>query len=166
MDFRLATPADKDRIWEIMQQAIAQRKADGSMQWQDGYPNEDTIKDDIEHGYGYVLVENGVVIAYGAILFHDEPFDWPFNGKWLTNDKYCVVHRVGIHSSAKGRGLGTHIFKLAEELAISKKYASMKIYTSFDNAIMLHILDKLKYTYCGDFVHNGLRIVGYEKILF
>jgi hypothetical protein len=31
------------QIWIILQQAIARRKADGSNQWQDGYPNPEVI---------------------------------------------------------------------------------------------------------------------------
>ena len=27
------------KIWEILQKAVLRRKADGSKQWQDGYPN-------------------------------------------------------------------------------------------------------------------------------
>ncbi len=34
-----AKKEDADFIWSIIQFAIDQRKADGSDQWQDGYPN-------------------------------------------------------------------------------------------------------------------------------
>jgi hypothetical protein len=33
--------------FDILQQAIARRKADGSNQWQDGYPNPEVILNDI-----------------------------------------------------------------------------------------------------------------------
>jgi len=41
-------------IWDILQQAIEQRKQEGSEQWQYGYPNEQTVKDDIANGCAYV----------------------------------------------------------------------------------------------------------------
>jgi len=52
--FRKALIAEIPPIWEILQQAILRRKAEGSSQWQDGYPNPEVIKKDIEKGSGYV----------------------------------------------------------------------------------------------------------------
>ena len=59
-------------IWDILQQAIAQRRRDGSEQWQNGYPNEQTVADDVRDGYGYVLVQDGVIIGYAAIIFGND----------------------------------------------------------------------------------------------
>ena len=41
--FRLATLEEFPAIMEIINQAKARRKTDGSNQWQDGYPNLETI---------------------------------------------------------------------------------------------------------------------------
>ena len=47
LTFRKAQQKDSNKIWTILQQAIERRKLDGSTQWQDGYPNEETIEKDI-----------------------------------------------------------------------------------------------------------------------
>ena len=73
MNLRKATLLEKPIIWDILQQAIQQRKQDGSDQWQQGYPNEETVHDDITNGYAYVLLENNVIVAYAAIIFDIEP---------------------------------------------------------------------------------------------
>ena len=70
---RKATPADQAVIWEIVQQAILRRKNDGSSQWQDGYPNPDTIREDIENGFGYIFEIDGETTAYSALIFNNEP---------------------------------------------------------------------------------------------
>ena len=67
MTLERATLVQLPQIWEILQQAIAQRKADGSSQWQNGYPNESVIEGDIAAGSGYVFLSNKEVIAYIAI---------------------------------------------------------------------------------------------------
>ena len=54
--FRKADATDISEIWAILQQAIIRRKNDGSNQWQDGYPNPDVVKNDIEKGYGENLL--------------------------------------------------------------------------------------------------------------
>ena len=55
--FRKASVSEVPQIWKIIQQAIVRRKNDGSEQWQDGYPNENVIKQDITKGIGYVLID-------------------------------------------------------------------------------------------------------------
>ncbi|EAY13389.1 acetyltransferase, GNAT family protein [Trichomonas vaginalis G3] len=165
MELRLANESDKDKIWEILQQAIAQRKADGSKQWQDGYPNLETVVNDINNKYGYVLTENGIVIAYAAAIFGIEPAYNDLKGKWLTNGEYLVIHRVATHNNVKGRGLGTKIFEMFEDIVISKKIYSIKVDTNFDNKIMLHILDKLKYVYCGEVIFDRAPKMAFEKVL-
>ena len=152
-------------IWEILQQAIAQRKKDGSDQWQNGYPNQQTVHDDITNGNGYVLINNNVIIAYAAIIFGIEPAYNDINGEWLTNDDYAVVHRVAVSNAVKGKGIATHLFKEIEYLCVERKVYSIKVDTNFDNIPMLKILDKLSYTYCGEIFFIGAARKAFEKVL-
>ncbi len=165
MTFKKATNADAERVWQILQEAIATRKTDGSNQWQDGYPNPETIANDIELGYGYVLMENQLIIAYAAVIFDIEPAYENIEGKWLSNGPYVVAHRVAVTTEAKGRGIATIIMKKIEELALSKNVGSIKVDTNFDNVPMLKILDKLGYTYCGEVYFRGSPRRAFEKLL-
>lgn len=165
MILRLATFSELPIIWEILQQAIEQRRLSGSDQWQNGYPNEEVVTKDIENGYGYVLVDNDVIIAYAAIIFDIEPAYTNIKGKWLTNDKYVVIHRVATADTVKGKGVATHLFKEIEALSLLKNVNSIKVDTNFDNIPMLKILDKLGYTYCGDVFFNEAARRAYEKVL-
>ncbi len=81
IQFRKATKDNADKIWEIIQQAIERRRLDGSQQWQNGYPNPETIKNDINNNYGYVLVLDGEIAVYGALIFNDEPAYDNIDGK-------------------------------------------------------------------------------------
>lgn len=152
-------------IWNILQDAIEQRKRDGSAQWQDGYPNELTVRDDIENGYGYLLVENDQVLAYAAIIFDKEPAYDGIEGQWLTNDDYVVVHRVAVSKQAKGKGVATRLFEQIEHLCLGQNVYSIKADTNFDNVPMLKILDRLGYTYCGEVFYRGAPRKAYEKVL-
>ena len=66
--FRKATPDDLSKIWIILQQAIVRRKYDGSQQWQDGYPNENVVEQDIAKGIGYVLTLDNTKIISWTVL--------------------------------------------------------------------------------------------------
>ncbi|TSJ47860.1 GNAT family N-acetyltransferase [Fluviicola chungangensis] len=165
MNLRKATLSEIPAIWEILQQAIERRKADGSEQWQDGYPNEQTVRNDLANDYGYVLVDEGKIIAYAAIIFDVEPAYTDIEGKWLTNDEYVVIHRVATSNEAIGKGIATQLFKLIEDIALDSKVYSIKVDTNFDNLPMLKILDKLGYTYCGEVFFRGSARKAFEKVL-
>lgn len=165
MLLRKATSSEVPAIWGILKQAIARRKADGSQQWQDGYPNEQTIQNDLANGYGYVLVENDRILAYAAIIFDVEPAYTDIEGEWLTNDDYVVIHRVATSNEAIGKGIATRLFQLIEDLAMNSNVYSIKVDTNFDNAPMLKILDKLDYTYCGEVFFRGSARKAFEKVL-
>lgn len=163
--FRKANSTDLGEIWQIIQYAINSRKADGSTQWQNGYPNQQSISSDIEKGYAYVLTEKQSIMAYAAVIFEIEPEYEQIEGKWLTDQPYVVIHRIAVSIDAKGKGFATKILEHIEQLAISEEYYSVRVDTNFDNPAMLRIIEKLGYVYCGEvyFVGNARR--AFEKIL-
>ena len=163
--FRKAEITDQLRIWQILQQAIARRKADGSTQWQDGYPNPDTIEADINNNYGYVMKYDSDIAAYAAVISDPDPDYADIDGKWLREGKYLVIHRVAVADKFAGKGVATEIFKQVEKLAISIGINSVKVDTNFDNAAMLRVLEKLDYTYCGDVIIRGNARRAFEKVL-
>jgi GNAT superfamily N-acetyltransferase len=165
MNLRPAKLSELDTIWEILQDAIAQRKRDGSEQWQQGYPNLETVTKDIQDGYGYVVEEDEEVVAYAAIIFGVEPNYTEITGKWLSEGDYAVVHRVATAEAVKGKGVATQLFILIEELSRSKGILSIKVDTNFDNQPMLRILEKLSYTYCGEIFFGGATRMAFEKLL-
>jgi GNAT superfamily N-acetyltransferase len=165
MILREAGVSDVSTIWEILQQAIEQRRQEGSEQWQNGYPNETTVQDDIKKGYAYVLDDNGTIIAYAAIIFDAEPTYNDIKGQWLTNGNYAAVHRVATANAVKGKGIATRLIKMIEAVSRGRNVYSVKLDTNFDNVPMLRILDKSGYTYCGEIFFNGAPRRAYEKIL-
>ncbi|KMQ70639.1 GNAT family N-acetyltransferase [Chryseobacterium koreense] len=165
INWRKANDSDSEKIWEILQQAIKRRKNDGSRQWQDGYPNQQTVKTDIEWGIGYVLTENEDVVAYSAILLNDEPAYDKIVGKWLTDGDFHVVHRVAVADAVAGKGYAMKIFSKIEEFSRANNVFSIKVDTNFDNGAMLHILQKLGYAYCGKVYFRGAERLAYEKVL-
>jgi hypothetical protein len=165
MKLRRANFSDIGKIWEILQQAIEQRRQEGSEQWQNGYPNQQTVHDDIANGYGYVITDNEVIIAYAAIIFGIEPAYNEIKGHWLTNGDYVAVHRVATSNAVKGQGVATKLFKLLEDLSIEHNVFSIKVDTNFDNIPMLKILKRLDYSYCGEIFFGGGPRKAFEKVL-
>ena len=160
-----ANVARSTKIWEMIQQAILRRKADGSKQWQDGYPNLDIIKNDIEKEQGFVLMEDDKIVGYCAILINDEPEYANLKGEWLSNKDFVVFHRVAIDEEHLGKGLAKTMMILIEEFALANNIHSVKADTNFDNIAMLSIFEKLGYSYCGEVYFRGSARKAFEKIL-
>jgi GNAT superfamily N-acetyltransferase len=165
MNLRKARVSDAPTIWSILQEAIEQRKQEGSRQWQDGYPNEQTVQDDIAKEYAHVLVDENVIVAYVAIIFDGEPAYEAIEGEWLTYSDYVAVHRVATSNAVKGKGVATQLLQLLEPFCLERKVYSIKLDTNFDNLPMLRILSKLNYTYCGEIFFKGASRKAYEKVI-
>jgi GNAT superfamily N-acetyltransferase len=165
LQFRKASLKEIPKIWEIIQKAIQRRKADGSKQWQDGYPNQESIEKDIENEVGFVLTEGENIIGYCAVLINDEPEYANIEGKWLTEEDFVVYHRVAIAEEYLGKGFAKLMIESIHQYAIEKGIKSVKADTNFDNQAMLKLFKKLGYQYCGEVYFRGSARKAFEKIL-
>ena len=106
MIIRSANSGDLSRILEIYGAAKQSLRAMGIDQWQDGYPNADSVRTDIENGTGCVLVENGAVIATAAVYVgHETTYDRICGGSWRTDAPvYGIIHRIAVAPQAKNKG--------------------------------------------------------------
>ncbi len=164
-EFRKSQKEDLEKIWEILQQAIERRRKDGSKQWQDGYPNQETIQTDFEKGFGFVLTDEDEIIGYVALIENYEPAYEKIKGKWLTEGNFLVVHRVAVSDKVLEKGIATKIFEKIEDYTKSQNIPSIKVDTNFDNPAMLRILEKLGYQYCGEVEFRGSSRKAFEKVL-
>lgn len=165
LEFKKAVSTQIPQIWTILEHAIARRKADGSQQWQDGYPNIEVITKDISQNAGYVLMENQDIIGYVAVMINNEPEYDNIKGKWLTTSDFVVFHRIAIGSTYLGKGFSKTILAFIEEFALQNNISSIKADTNFDNLAMLSLFKKLDYTYCGEVYFRGSARRAYEKVL-
>lgn len=165
IEFQSANQDQVAAIWTILQEAIARRKADGSTQWQDGYPNPNVIQSDIDKKAAYVVLVDGCVVGYTALLVNDEPAYADLQGEWLTTGDFIVFHRVAISERYLGRGLAKKLLLFIEEYAVAHKIYSIKADTNFDNHAMMSIFDTLGYRYCGEVYFRGTPRKAYEKVL-
>lgn len=163
--FRKATLADVAAIWAILQDAIQRRKEDGSNQWQDGYPNPDTIRQDIGKDVGYVLADGDEVVGYSAVLVNDEPAYGKIEGAWQTDGDFVVFHRVAIAKKHIGKGLSYRLMEHIEAFAHAHGIKSVRADTNYDNVAMMKAFARMGYVYCGDVLLRGSPRRAYEKVL-
>lgn len=112
LNFRKTVKADIDNVMVVIKQAQDYFKEQGINQWQNNYPNSDTINNDIVNGHSYVLLKDDNIVATVAVSFDGEStYNNIYDGKWITNDKYAVIHRIAVDNTFKGLGLSSEIIK-------------------------------------------------------
>jgi predicted GNAT family N-acyltransferase len=157
-----------DDVMNIINQAKLYFKNNSINQWQDGYPNSDSIISDINNHVSYVLIDNDVVI--GTMYFHigDDPtYKYIENGQWLTkNQKYGIIHRIAVDENVKGKSLALNLVNYAIKQCQINNINSIRIDTHKDNLSMQRFLLKNGFQSCGIiYLENGDQRIGFEKIL-
>lgn len=165
MELIAAKQENISHIMELIDQAKEFLKGNGVDQWQQGYPDETSIKQDIEDKTGYICMENGKVAGYVCIDFCGEPAYEGLIGSWLSIQSYAVVHRLALDNAMKGKGLASRIFQLTEALCKDRGVHSIKIDTDDKNEIMKHLLQKNGYQYCGTIWFQNSEKIAYEKLI-
>lgn len=167
LEFRMAEEADINHILNIMHQAQEYLKEAGIDQWQNGYPNVETIKKDIENEHGYVLSSAGKIAGTIAISFDGEKtYNNIYEGVWLTQDQYAVIHRLAVDGGLKGMGLASVMISETEKLCRRKAVSGIRVDTHERNTSMQRLLKKNGFRYCGIiYLEDGSKRLAFEKIL-
>lgn len=153
---------DINRVMEIINQAKQYFKNNNIDQWQEGYPNEESIKEDIMNEEAYVLEDNGKILGTCMVTIQGEPTYHTIDGKWLFNEDYVCVHRIAIDEQYKGAGLASII--LDQAIAMYPNFHSVRMDTHEDNLSMQRFLTKYGFVFCGIItLQNGAPRRAYEK---
>ncbi len=159
MIIRKSTLDDLDRMMEIYEYAREFMKESGNHnQWIEGYPKKSMLLDDIQKGNSYVCLENNFIVGTFYYEIGDEPtYKEIFEGGWLNDKPYGVIHRI---ASARGtKGVGSFCMDWCYE-----RLANLRIDTHRDNIPMQKLLEKKGYKKCGIiYVEDGSERIAYQK---
>lgn len=162
MEIRLAFPNEVDAIMQVIEGAKKYLVEAGSTQWQNGYPNTDTIIEDIISGQAYVALEEGELLAYVAVTKSPEKaYEAIYDGNWQGKEtEYLVFHRIAVASDVQGQGVAQTFL---EGLIEGFDYLDFRSDTHAKNKAMQHIFEKLGFKQVGKVPVDGERLA-YQKL--
>ncbi len=167
MRLRKSTSMDLSEIMKIIRQAQESLRLQNIDQWQNQYPNEDTILSDIEHGYSYVLYDevSERVVATVAVSFDgEETYQNIANGSWAYNEPYGVIHRIAVHNEYLCKGIAALLISKIQELALNQGVFHLRVDTHKDNVPMQKLLKKFEFIQCGIiYTKDGAERIAFEK---
>ncbi len=158
---RKAILSDIDNILAVYDSARSFMRATGNMtQWTGGYPSREVAESDIQRDSLYVCEEDGALLA--VFYYAVEPertYAAIYDGAWLNDEPYAVIHRIAVSDAARGKGVAGFIFD-----ACFEKYRNLKIDTHKDNIPMQRALEKNGFKRCG-IIHllNGDERVAFQR---
>ena len=167
MIIRIAEKKDIDRIMQIIADARESIGKLGIDQWQYGYPTRDLIKEDVDLSRGYIVEDDGEVVATFAMLCDGEPtYKKIYCGAWLSEGKYIALHRIAISSDRRGKGIADEIISFLSDSALKIGAGSIKVDTHTGNMPMRKMLEKHGFEHCGTiYLQDGQARVAYEKLI-
>ena len=137
MEIRKTKPDEIDKVMAIYARARRFMAEHGNpTQWGTTKPYREDVVKDIEQGYSRVCVENGEVVA---TFYYREGIDSTYiniyDGAWINDAPYGVVHRIAAAGTVKGAG----------SFCLNWAYqqcGNLKIDTHRNNTVMQNTLKK------------------------
>ena len=159
MEIRKAVPGQLSQIMRIYADARTFMKQHGNPhQWGNTHPQEALVYNDIISGNSYVCMEDGKILAVFFYKAGEDPtYENIYQGNWLNQDPYGVIHRI----ASSGEKKGSASFCLSWAV---RQCGNLRIDTHRDNHVMQKLLTKNGFSYCGIiYLEDGSERLAYQK---
>ncbi|MDR1813259.1 MAG: GNAT family N-acetyltransferase [Tannerella sp.] len=162
MQIRKATIRDIDDIMPVFDAARLFMQSTGNPhQWINGYPSKELIISNIQDEDFYLCFSGDSIVGAFYFRIGDDPtYDRIYNGLWLNDKPYGVVHRLA--SNGKQKRLADLCFDWC-----FNRVDNIRVDTHRDNKVMQSALERYGFRYCGIiYLADGRERMAYQKSLF
>ena len=144
---RRAQLQDLTAIMKIIDDAKELLKKNGSPQWQNGYPDQETFTQDIVMQTNWILINDNKVVATATLQLTPEPtYRNITQGQWQQPDEpYATIHRVAISSNYRGQGLSKLLFSNLLTVGQMQGIKNFRVDTHRINKAMQHIVENFNF---------------------
>ncbi|SFU68237.1 Acetyltransferase (GNAT) family protein [Pustulibacterium marinum] len=163
MMVRLLETEHSKEAFEIIQAVVSQIRERNLDQWDELYPTQQIIINDIsqQHAYGYFLDEK--LVGYMAL---NEAYDVEYDEvPWKTTGKFLVVHRLSVHPNVQKVGVAKAMMQAVETIALENNYDCLRFDCFTKNDIANQFYQKLGFESPGNVFFRKGEFYCYEKQL-
>ena len=160
MEIRKTRLEELDTVMEVYARARKfMAEHDNPNQWKNNKPSREQIEKDILAGKHHVCMEGEQIAAVFYFAHEVDPtYVKIYDGSWLNEEDYSVVHRIASAGTVKGAGSFCMNWASAQS-------QNLKIDTHKDNYVMQNMLKKCGFTHCGTiYLEDGEPRLGFQKV--
>lgn len=153
---------DVAAIVAMYEDAKVRLNRDGIAQWQDGYPNQESLRRDCLANESVVFYDGDLCVGSAMVSFREESTYATIEGAWHDEGPYGVIHRFVVSSEGLHRGYGSKMLALITSNASCSYW---RIDTHEQNLKMCRLLEKNGFVFCGQItLKDGSMRRAYDKI--
>lgn len=164
MEYTTAQLTDMPELMSLFRAATRQMDERGIHQWDELYPDELIIKEDISNKAMTLGKINGRI----AVAFM---LDFCKEGDYETADwRYCeteftVLHRLCVHPEFQGKGIATATMDYLEHAVLARGIRAIRLDAFSQNPAALHLYETRGYEKAGEIRYRKGLFYLYEKQL-
>lgn len=150
---------DIPKVLKILEAAKTRMKDVSIPQWQSGYPNEESIIDDIGAERSYVYVVDGEIVATAVLDFEKDPnYRQIDDGAWIDEElSYASIHRIATSDKMLGQGIGKKLIQALLENARQRGVDTVRVDTHALNTPMRKLVE------ANGFEERGIIYIAFES---
>lgn len=140
---------DLGNIVKVYKNAINEMNKNNISQWDEEYPNEEILGNDIINGHMIVGKINSKIASI-VVLNQDSDEEYK-NGDWKYKElAFAVVHRLCVNPDFQNKGIGTGTMLLIEDLLKEKGIETIRLDAFSSNPFAISMYEKLGYIRAGE----------------
>jgi GNAT superfamily N-acetyltransferase len=149
MEIQLATADDLNSIVKIFRDAVENMIRNNIFQWDEIYPNEDVLANDIRKKQMHkAIFDNAIVSIFVLNKEYDEEYA---NGTWeYKGSNFVVLHRLCVNTDYQNKGFGSRTMACIEEYLKNMGVESIRLDTFSKNPAALKLYNKAGYKKAGE----------------
>lgn len=148
IEYRIACLEDLEDIYALVKNAIDTMIKQNILQWDEIYPNEEVLREDILKKQLHVgILEEQIAVIY---VLNQECDDAYKNGNWrFADEPFYVLHRLCVNPVFQNRGVGRVTMLHIEEVLLSMGIKAIRLDAFTENPFSLKLYDSLGYSRVG-----------------
>jgi len=155
---------DLNDVMLLIKEAVAEMERLDIHQWDEVYPDEQTIFLDIQAESMFGIFKNEELA--GIVVLNKEQSPEYSSIKWeLFNVVPLVMHRLCVRPKFQGKGIAKQLLKFSEQFAINNNCQSIRLDAFSGNRFALNLYDDNGYEKRGMVTFRKGNFYCYEKII-
>ena len=148
MKYSKAVINQLDMIFDMYSAAIKNMEKQGIHQWDEIYPDKETLRQDILLNQMYIgEIDNKIAVCFVLNEECDQEYN---NASWICpNARFCIIHRLCVNPIFQKQRIASQTMEYIESLCKNKGYDSIRLDCFTENPYSRKLYDKTGYSVTG-----------------